>query len=289
MSTAPPAVDGWSVTTHLGDAGIAIGASGAQGALCEISRDERAQRTRDLLAEAEHASPGRRAEIVEAVVLLNVRVADAVALRFRDSGCPMDDLRQTAYEGLVKAVQRYDPSAAEDLLTYAVPTIKGEVQRHLRDRIKMVRPPRRIQELSARIQAATAHLIEDLGREPSPGEICDYLAMPREEYEHVLLATTQLKCDSLDRPVTGEDDAATVGDLLPQEHVDEALVTVESRTILQPALRRLSERERRIVYLRFFEGRTQVEIAQELGISQANVAKILDRVMRRLRASMAEA
>lgn len=289
MSTAPPAVDGWSVTTHLGDAGIAIGASGAQGALCEISRDERAQRTRDLLAEAEHASPGRRAEIVEAVVLLNVRVADAVALRFRDSGCPMDDLRQTAYEGLVKAVQRYDPSAAEDLLTYAVPTIKGEVQRHLRDRIKMVRPPRRIQELSARIQAATAHLIEDLGREPSPGEVCDYLAMPREEYEHVLLATTQLKCDSLDRPVTGEDDAATVGDLLPQEHVDEALVTVESRTILQPALRRLSERERRIVYLRFFEGRTQVEIAQELGISQANVAKILDRVMRRLRASMAEA
>lgn len=289
MSTAPPAVDGWSVTTHLGDAGIAIGASGAQGALCEISRDERAQRTRDLLAEAEHASPGRRAEIVEAVVLLNVRVADAVALRFRDSGCPMDDLRQTAYEGLVKAVQRYDPSAAEDLLTYAVPTIKGEVQRHLRDRIKMVRPPRRIQELSARIQAATAHLIEDLGREPSPGEVCDYLAMPREEYEHVLLATTQLKCDSLDRPVTGEDDAATVGDLLPQEHVDDALVTVESRTILQPALRRLSERERRIVYLRFFEGRTQVEIAQELGISQANVAKILDRVMRRLRASMAEA
>jgi RNA polymerase sigma-B factor len=257
--------------------------SGAQGALTTISREERSRRTAALLAEAAWAAPERRAQLLDAVVVLNCRVADAVAARFRHRGVSLEDLRQTAYEGLIKAVQRYDPDTSEDLLTYAVPVIRGEVQRHLRDRAWLVRPPRHVHEVDSRIRAAVAHLVEDFGREPTAGEVCDYLGLAEEDYLYAHAAMTHLRHDSLDRQVGPDPTSATVADLIETGADDNALSRVEARTVLAPALRRLNERDRRIVYLRFFEERTQRQIGDELGLKQAQVGRTIDRILRDLR------
>ena len=255
----------------------------ALGDLTCVSREERSRRTHDLLAAAaDQVDPVRQAELLDQVVVLNCRVADAVAARYRDRGVALDDLRQVAYEGLVKAVRRFDPTVSEDLLTFAVPSIRGEVQHHLRDRTWMIRPPRHVHEIEVRIRAAASHLIEDLGREPSVGEVCDYLGLDEADYRSTQLALAQLRHDSLDRPL-GPDTGATVVDGVTLQTDDEAMDHVETCSVLEPALRCLSPREKRIVYLRFYEERSQREIASELGVSGAQVGRLIAGILRKLR------
>ncbi|RYP79555.1 sigma-70 family RNA polymerase sigma factor, partial [Nocardioides guangzhouensis] len=111
--------------------------------------------------------PVERQRLLDEVVLLNADVAESVASRYRGRGIPTDDLRQVAYEGLVKAVHRFDPARRHDFLSFAVPTIRGEVQRYFRDQGWTVRPPRRIQDLQWRLHRAIEELSQDLGREPN--------------------------------------------------------------------------------------------------------------------------
>lgn len=212
--------------------------------------------------------------------MLNRRIADAVATRYRDRGVPLEDLQQAAYEGLVKAVQRYDPTQAEDLLTFAVPTIRGEVQHHFRDRSWMVRPPRRVQELQARATSVTVELRRELGREPADAEVRDRLGLDEAEYAEVVTAFGCFTPPSLDRPI-GEDGSATMGDLLVDGRSEHD--AVEARCLVTPAMSRLGLRDRRVLFLRFYEERSQREIAAELGLTQAQVARILERVLRTMR------
>ncbi|HCB07355.1 MAG TPA: hypothetical protein DEQ43_24420 [Nocardioides bacterium] len=138
----------------------------------KISRAERKQRTTELLLEA-HATDDRerREALLDEVILINRGVAEAVANRYRGRSVPVEDLHQAAYEGLVKAVHKFDPTVRPDLLTYAVPTIRGEVQRWFRDQSWMVRPPRRLQERQWKVSRSIAHLEQELGREPTDDEL----------------------------------------------------------------------------------------------------------------------
>jgi RNA polymerase sigma-B factor len=149
-----------------------------------MTRAERSERTRELLVAAQDTdNEVERDRLLDEVVLINRGVAEAVAARYRGRGVPAEDLQQAAYEGLIKAVHKFDPSVRPDLLTYAVPTIRGEVQRWFRDQSWMVRPPRRIQELQWRISRSIDHLSQDLGRPPSDQEVSDDVGCSTEELD----------------------------------------------------------------------------------------------------------
>jgi RNA polymerase sigma-B factor len=249
-----------------------------------VSRAERSRRTHELLTEAhETADPARRAELLDEVIVLNRGVAEAVANRYRGRGVATDDLHQAALEGLVKAVHKFDPGVRPDLLTYAVPTIRGEVQRWFRDQSWMVRPPRRLQELQWRVSRSIDSLSQELGREPSDAEISEDIGCSKKEYGEAVQSFGCFQPPSLDRPV-GDDPSLTLGDLLQAEDDRSA---AEARAALGPAVRTLSERDRRVLFLRYFEDSSQKEIGLELGVTQMQVSRLLERILRDLRLRIA--
>jgi len=249
-----------------------------------LSRAERAQATDRLLDESRRTpDQDRRTELLDEVILINRGVAEAVAARYRRRGVAQEDLEQAAYEGLVKAVHRFDPDRNKDLLTYAVPTIRGELQRHFRDHSWTVRPPRRVQELQWRVNRCIDDLTQELGHEPSDEQVRDELDLSREEYDEAVVAFGCFTPTSLDQPL-GQDATTTVADLVPDEANDAD--AAEARTTLEPVLKGLPERDRRIVYLRFFEDQTQEEIGHELGVTQMQVSRLLSRILRDLREAL---
>jgi RNA polymerase sigma-B factor len=246
-----------------------------------LSRAERSERTAELIAEA-HATDDeeRRRQLLDEVILINRGVAEAVASRYRGRGVPQEDLIQVAYEGLTKAVNRFDPSTRNDLLTYAVPTIRGEVMRHFRDHGWSVRPPRRVQELQWRVNQCIERLEHELGREPRDAEVVEGLGIDAEDYQEAVEAFGCFQPTSLDQPVRTEATSA-LGDLLPD--TTEPHSAADARVTLAPVVRRLSERDRRILHLRFFEDLTQAEIGEDLGVTQMQVSRLLSRILSTLR------
>ncbi|QNN55088.1 sigma-70 family RNA polymerase sigma factor [Nocardioides mesophilus] len=225
-----------------------------------------------------------RSRLLDEVVVLNLGIARSIALRYRNRGISLEDLEQVARLGLVKAARGFDVARRHDFLAYAVPTIRGEVRKHFRDSGWTVRPPRRIQELQGRIMGAATELTQTLGRSPRPSDLARHLDLPVEEIEEALAADGCFSPTSLDRPVGGED-SATLGELLPGLDDDDH-ASVDARVILGPAVRRLGERDRRILYLRYFNGWTQEEIARDIGVTQMHVSRLLTRIMTDLRASV---
>ena len=248
-------------------------------------RVERSDKTLDLLHRlaATHDEQERH-DLIEQLVLVNLGVAHAIAMRYRNRGISADDLEQVARLGLVKAAQGFDPTRQNDFLAYAVPTIRGEVRKHFRDHGWTVRPPRRIQELQSRIMAAATDLTHALGRSPRPSELAKHLDSSVEEIEEALSADGCFSPSSLDRPVSDEDGSAALGDLLPSEDADQD--AAEARLMLAPAIRRLGERDRLILHLRFFKGMTQEEIAQEIGVTQMHVSRLLTKILAELRSEI---
>lgn len=244
-----------------------------------LTRAERAEETARLLRAA-HATddPEEAAELRGRVIVINRGVAESVASRYRQRGVPMDDLNQVAYEGLTKAVQRFDPTLRNDLLTFAVPTIRGELQRYFRDHGWTVRPPRRIQEVQSRVSHAVQALEQRLGREPTDDEVATDVGVSLEEYRECMAASGCFHPTSLDQPAGIE--TGTLGDLLIDEQTPDAS---EARVMLAPVVRRLSERDRRILYLRFFEDLTQDEIGKDLGVTQMQVSRLLTRILGTMR------
>ena len=242
---------------------------------------DRGATTARLLAELhatsdEHEKKALRAE----VVVLNMGVARAIAHRYRQRGLAEDDLVQVAYVGLVKAVNGFDPSHERDFLSYAVPTVTGEVKRHFRDFGWTVRPPRRVQELQGQIARVSSELTNRLGRSPKPIEVAAEIGLDVETVIEALAADGAFTPASLDVPV-GEDGAATLGDLMPDQDTD--FESAEARIMLGPAVRSLAPRDRRILELRFFEGWTQEQIAQDIGVTQMQVSRLLSRILKDLR------
>ena len=246
-----------------------------------VSRAERSEQTRELFDQlASSTAQPVRDDLVDQIVRLNIRVANAIAARYRGRGVDQDDLQQAACHGLVKAVLHFDVSMGKDFLTYAVPTIRGEVQRYFRDVSWTVRPPRRIQELQWRVNQSIDRLSAELGREPSEGEVVADLDIEYAEYAEAVTAFGCFQPPSVDQPVS-DLGGLTVGEALADS--EDWKGAVEARLVLEPLMRDLTERERRILYLRFVEERTQQQIGEEFGVAQMQVSRWLSSILRRLR------
>ncbi|MER7684254.1 RNA polymerase sigma factor SigF [Streptomyces sp. NPDC097610] len=227
--------------------------------------------------------PGRphdalREQIVEAWLPM----ADRLAGRFRNRGESLEDLRQVAALGLVKAVDRYDPELGNAFESYAVPTVTGEIKRHFRDHMWTLHVPRRVQDLRNRVRFAVQELSGTIsGRGPTVAEIAEHARMSEEDVQAGLEALESFTALSLDAQVSGSDDGYSLSDALGS--ADPALDVVIDREAVKPRLRALPERERTILYMRFFGDMTQSRIADELGISQMHVSRLISRCCHRLR------
>lgn len=210
-------------------------------------------------------------------------LADHIARRFEGRGEPRDDLIQVARVGLVNAVARFDVGAGSDFVSFAVPTIMGEVRRHFRDNSWSVKVPRRLKELHLRLGTATADLSQRLGRAPTASELAEELDMDRAEVIEGLVAGSSYNTLSIDSggSGSGDDDARAIADTLGD--VDPSLERIENREALRPLLNALPERERTVLVLRFFESMTQTQIAERVGISQMHVSRLLAKSLARLR------
>ncbi|GAA3390222.1 SigB/SigF/SigG family RNA polymerase sigma factor [Cryptosporangium minutisporangium] len=226
----------------------------------------------------------QRGVVRDALVTEYLSLARNLAWRFRDRGEPLDDLVQVARVGLIKAVDRFDPGRGIAFPVYAIPTITGELRRHFRDRGWDVRVPRRLQELHLQLRAATQELSHRTGRAPTAGELATYLRLPREQVIEGLQAGDAYTAGSLDRPSTPRPGAPTLGDLLPD--LDRPFERVDDHEALAPLVAALPPRERRILYLRFVEEQTQTQIAQEIGVSQMHVSRLLSATLAQLRKGM---
>lgn len=228
---------------------------------------------------AEAPDAATRAALQDELITVNMTVATDVAKRYHDRGIASADLDQVAYLGLTKAARGYDPAKGSDFLSFAVPTIRGEIRRHFRDAGWAVRPPRRIQELQPRITAAEAALFQKLGRSPRPSELAEHLEVDLEEVLEALSANGCFAPTSLDAPAVGVEVRPI--DLLGED--DDGFVGAEARAALRPLLRGLSDRERRILELRFCQGMTQREIGEVVGVTQMQISRVLAQVLARLR------
>jgi len=215
------------------------------------------------------------------LVEMHLPLVEHLARRFRNRGEPLDDLVQVATIGLIKSVDRFDPERGVEFSTYATPTIVGEIKRHFRDKGWAVRVPRRLQELRLSLSTATGELSQRLGRAPTVHELAGHLKLTDEEVLEGLESANAYSTLSLDVPDQGDDDAPAVADALGSD--DEALEGVEYREALRPLLAELPAREKKIVLLRFFGNMTQSQIADEIGISQMHVSRLLARTLAQLR------
>ncbi|WP_105975416.1 RNA polymerase sigma factor SigF [Streptomyces geranii] len=220
------------------------------------------------------------AELRNRLVRMHLPLVEHLARRFRNRGEPLDDLTQVATIGLIKSVDRFDPDRGVEFSTYATPTVVGEIKRHFRDKGWAVRVPRRLQELRLSLTTATAELSQRHGRSPTVHELAEKLGISEEEVLEGLESANAYSTLSLDVPDT-DDESPAVADTLGA--YDEALEGVEYRESLKPLLEDLPPREKRILLLRFFGNMTQSQIAQEVGISQMHVSRLLARTLAQLR------
>jgi RNA polymerase sigma-B factor len=216
-----------------------------------------------------------REELIEA----HLGLVEYLSRRFAGRGEPLEDLIQVATIGLIKAVDRFDPEREVEFSTYATPTIVGELKRHFRDKGWAVRVPRRLQELNLQLGEIMGQLAQKLGRSPTVAEMAQAAGTTEEEVLEGLDSAHAYTLTSLDAPAGDED-------LALREQIgteDEALELLEYRTSLMPLLEELPPRERTMLYLRFFRGMTQSEIAERLGISQMHVSRLLAKTLATLR------
>lgn len=236
--------------------------------------------TRRLIAQAQAGDAAAREELVRA----NLRLVAAVAQRFRTSGVDLDDLFQVGCIGLIKAIDGFDPAYEVRFSTYAVPVIMGEMRQYLRRQRSPLHLGARLASLQREVAACEERLAARLERQPTVGEIASELNVDAEE---VAAAVAARAVASLDEPLYPDDgDAVSLGDRLAGGEDWERLV---ENVALHAALARLSEWERRLVVLRFFEDKSQDETARALGVSQAHVSRSERRILQFFRETLGSA
>jgi RNA polymerase sigma-B factor len=231
-------------------------------------------------------STKRRASCRDELVQLHLPLVEHCARRFANRGEPLDDLVQVGTIGLIKSVDRFDTGRGVEFSTYATPTIIGEIKRYFRDKGWAIRVPRRLQELRMSISAVTGDMSQDLGRSPTPREIAVKLGVTVEEVMEGIESANAYSTLSLDAGDNNDDHPASMLDSLGMD--DEALAHVEIRESIKPLIEQLPTREKRILLLRFFRGMTQSQIAEEIGVSQMHVSRLLNRTLEELRNSLSE-
>ncbi len=230
--------------------------------------------------------PGpKRDRLREQIVVGHRWIAQQAARRFADRGEPLDDLIQVGSIGLVKAVERFDPAVGTNFVSFAMPTVVGEIRRHFRDHTWSVRVPRRAKDLRPSVTAAIEHLTGELGRSPRVAEIAAHLEIDEELVLEAVEAGNAYRAQSIDIPndASGGPSAQLQAALATN---DADLAGVVDRSTVARLLGTLAGRERRIVYLRFFEQMSQAEIAEIIGTSQVHVGRLLNASLQRLRAEL---
>lgn len=220
----------------------------------------------------------------EQLVMSHLNLVRFLANKFKNRGEPLDDLIQVGYLGLLKAIDRFDPDRGLEFTTYATPTILGEIKRHFRDKGWSVRVPRRLQELSAKVNQATDTLTTQLQRSPTVEEIADFLDASVDEVLEAMESSSAYSSVPLEGTGSSEsDDAPSIIDRYATE--DSELAFTDDRLIIEEALEGFSPREREVIELRFLKGMTQIEIADKLGISQVQVSRLLRRTLKKIQDS----
>ena len=230
------------------------------------------------------ADDPRRAAMRDKLVAGFLPVVQHIARRFSGRGEPLDDIEQAGTLGLIGAVDRFEPGRGIDFLSFAVPTITGEIRRHFRDHTWGMRVPRRLKDLQSNMNGVIGPLSQQLGRAPRPSEIARQLDLPVEEVLEGLEAQQAYRSSSLDELTSAQD--TPLADRLGG--ADAELDRVEYRESLIPLLNQLSDRDRAIVVMRFFGGQTQTQIAEVIGISQMHVSRLLSQILVTLRRQMTE-
>ena len=217
----------------------------------------------------------------EQLVMSHLNLVRFLANKYKNRGEPLDDLIQVGYLGLLKAIDRFDPERGLEFTTYATPTILGEIKRHFRDKGWSVRVPRRLQELSAKVNQATDTLTTQLQRSPTIDEIADYLDASVDEVLEAMESSSAYSSVPLEGTGSSEnDDAPSIIDRYATE--DSELALTDDRLIIEEALEGFSPREREVIELRFLKGMTQIVIAEKLGISQVQVSRLLRRTLKKI-------
>lgn len=217
----------------------------------------------------------------EKLVMSHLNLVRFLANKFKNRGEPLDDLVQVGYLGLLKAIDRFDPSRGLEFTTFATPTIMGEIKRHFRDKGWSVRVPRRLQELSAKVNQTTDVLTRQLQRSPSVEEIAEHLDVSVDEVLEAMESSSAYSSVPLEAPSGADsDDSPSVLDRYATE--DNDLAFTDDRLVIEEALEGFSPREREVIELRFLKGMTQIEIAERLGISQVQVSRLLRRTLKKI-------
>lgn len=218
------------------------------------------------------------------LVALFLPLSEYLARRFRGRGEQLDDLEQVASIGLIKAIDRFDSDRGVKFSTYATATIVGELKRHFRDKGWALRVPRRLQEISLKVSKVVSELSQELGRSPTVKEIARQTGLTEEEVLEGIDTVHAYSAISLDAPI--DDDAGSTS--MELGAADETFEILEGWASVAPAIKQLPPRERRILYLRFFQGMSQTQIANELGMSQMHVSRLLARTLRGLRGTVGD-
>jgi RNA polymerase sigma-B factor len=252
-----------SSVTALGTNRVSRGSDPAQ-------RQELADLTLARLREARDADPATRQSLFDDVVVSHLWLADSVARRFRDRGEDIEDLRQIARSGLVEACARFDPDQGS-FAAFAFPTVTGLVKRHFRDHGWSIRPSRPTQELSAEMWRRWPEVAQAVGGEPTERQLADVLHVPLDDVRRARRATQAYTFSSLDA--------------LTQDHEsdDPDSDRCDAHVLVSSVWKELTEAERRLLRMRFFEERSQGDIAAELGTNQMQISRMLARLLKKLR------
>ena len=220
-------------------------------------------------------------EAREQLIVSHLNLVRFLASKFKNRGEPLDDLLQVGTIGLIKAIDRFDPNRGLEFTTFATPTIMGEIKRHFRDKGWSVRVPRRLQELSAKVNQANDDLTRELQRPPSVAEVAEHLGASVDEVLEAMESSTAYSSVPLeDTGQDADDDTPSIIDHYAAEDSD--LAASDDRMVLEDALGSFSPREQEVIRMRFEQGLTQVEIAEKLGVSQVQVSRLLRKVLKEL-------
>ncbi|MFG2401049.1 RNA polymerase sigma factor SigF [Streptomyces lydicus] len=238
-------------------------------------------RLRDL-EEGTHEYQYARNTLIE----MNMSMVRYVARRYRNRGDDMEDIVQVGTIGLIKAIDRFDLTREVEFSTFAVPYILGEIKRFFRDTGWAVHVPRRLQELRSELAKAKEQLHIQLDRDPTVRELAAHLNLSEDEVIEGIVAANGYTAGSLDTPTDPDpsDQGRALADVLGED--DPGMETVEDLHTLAPLLRKLDERERQLIELRYGQEMTQSQIGAELGVSQMHVSRLLSRTLSKLRAGM---
>src|SRR5215207_9185895 len=241
----------------------------------QIPREELAERTHDLLIAAQTAGPVKRQRMLDEVVTSHLWLAETLARRFMHRGEDNEDLMQVACIGLVEACRRFDPQQGS-FVGFAVPTITGVLKRYFRDHGWVIRPPRPTQELATIIWRQWPVLVQQMGALPGVRELAEELGEPVGAVQQARFASQGYSASSIDA-------AMSRGICFCSDETEEDIDRAEARLIIDEVLTQLNEDERRLIQLRYYEQRSQSEIAEEIGTSQMQVSRLLSKLLVKMR------